>query len=142
MEQIALFMQASREAFRYNSPNGLLTTEQLWSLPLTSARAHQASLDDVARTVFDELQGITERSFVNTKPNPKKPELEAKLEIVKYIISVKQAENSAKVQKATAAAEAQRLESILETKKASDLQNLPTEEIERRLAEAKAKALG
>jgi hypothetical protein len=136
----ALFMQASRDAFRYPSPNGELTTEQLWNLPLTSTRAHQASLDDVARGVYDELQAVTERSFVNTKPNPKKPILEAKLEIVKAIITVKQAENAEKVAKQAAASEAAKLEAILDTKKAADLQNLPTEEIEKRLAEAKAKA--
>ncbi len=128
-----LFMQASREAFRFDSANGQLTAEQLWNLPLTSNRAHQASLDDVARTVHKELQDIAETSFVNTKPNPKKPVLEAKLEIVKIIIGVKQAENAAKVAEAAKASEKARLKEILETKRADALGQLSEAEIEARL---------
>lgn len=137
-----LFLQATREAFRFPSSNGELTTEQLWQLPLTSSRAHQACLDDIARGIHKELTDIGETSFVNTKPNPKKPILEAKLEIVKIVIGVKQAENAAKAAKIAAANEAAKLESILETKEASELQSLSADEIRKRLAEAKAKAAG
>ena len=31
-----MFEQAARQGFRFNSTRGLLTTEQLWTLPLTS----------------------------------------------------------------------------------------------------------
>lgn len=136
----AMFITATRQAYRFPSASGELTIEQLWTLPLTSSRAHQACLDDIARSIHKELTDIGETSFVNTKPNPKKPELEIKLEVVKLIIQTKQEENAAKAAKIAAANEAAKLEAILETKEASELQNLSADEIRKRLAEAKAKA--
>lgn len=82
-----IFEIAARKKFRFPSNKGELTAEQLWDLPLTG-------LDATARSVNAELKGITEDSFINVKPDPRKPDLETKLEIVKHVIAVKiQAQN-------------------------------------------------
>jgi len=65
---VTIFEKATQEKFRYPSTKGLLTTEQLWELPLTAKSGF--SLDDVAKAVNAELKAIDTESFVATAPNP------------------------------------------------------------------------
>lgn len=88
-----LFEVASRKAYRYQSIRGDLTTEQLWELPLTSRGGFD--LDSVAKAVNAELKSVTEESFVATRVNPRKGDLETKLDVLKHIIAVKIAEAEA-----------------------------------------------
>ena len=88
-----LFIVASRKKFRFASERGDLSVEQLWDLPLTSKNGF--NLNAVAIAVNSELKGLAEESFVETSTNPRRRELEQMLEIVKYVISVKQEEAKA-----------------------------------------------
>lgn len=95
-----IFERATRQAYRFQSANGLLTTEDLWSLPLQS-KSGRANLDDVARTVSNELNEKQSESFVPTASStPLVNELTNKLEIVKHIIQRKVDENAAKLERA------------------------------------------
>jgi hypothetical protein len=85
-----LFIVASRRKFRFASERGDLSVEQLWDLPLTSKNGF--NLNAVAIAVNSELKGLAEESFVETSTNPRRRELEQMLEVVKYVISVKQEE--------------------------------------------------
>ena len=82
---MTIFEKATREKFRYPSAKGLLTTEQLWELPLTAKSGF--SLDDVAKAVNAELKAVDTESFVATEANPAKATLETKLEVVKHVIA-------------------------------------------------------
>jgi hypothetical protein len=88
-----LFIVASRRKFRFASERGDLSLEQLWDLPLTSKNGF--NLNAVAIAVNSELKGLAEESFVETSTNPRRRELEQMLEVVKYVISVKQEEAKA-----------------------------------------------
>jgi len=88
-----LFVVASRRKFRFASERGDLSVEQLWDLPLTSKNGF--NLNAVAIAVNSELKGLAEESFVETSTNPRRRELEQMLEVVKYVISVKQEEAKA-----------------------------------------------
>lgn len=89
-----LFLNASRKAYRYSSKVGLLTTEQLWNLPLTSATG-KANLNDVAVALSDEIDTLGAKSFVSTaSTDPRKADLNEQLDIVKFVIATKQAENA------------------------------------------------
>ena len=57
-----MFEQASRSKFRFNSSQGLLTTEDLWDLPLTSTR--YANLNDIAKELNRTLKATAEEDFV------------------------------------------------------------------------------
>lgn len=127
-----LFLRASREGFRYPSVKGSITTEQLWDLPLTSKNGF--SLDDVAKAVNHELKTTAEESFVETASNPRRGLLTAQLEVVKAVITTKQAENLERANKAARQAERARLLEVLDTKKDDELKGLSREEIERRIA--------
>lgn len=127
-----LFLQATREKFRFESNKGDLSVEQLWDLPLTSRTGFD--LDTVAKTVNANLKSSNEESFVNVNNNPAVSRLQAQLEVVKAIIEVKLAQAEATKKRAEKAAERQRLMEVLHSKKDQELQGLSVEEIERRLS--------
>ena len=128
-----LFLQATREKFRFQSNKGDLSVEQLWDLPLTSRTGFD--LDTVAKAVNADLKASNEESFVNVNNNPAVSRLQAKLEVVKAIIEVKLAQAEATKKRAEKAAERQRLMEVLHSKKDQELQGLSVEEIERRLSQ-------
>lgn len=128
-----LFLQATREKFRFESPKGDLSVEQLWDLPLTSRTGFD--LDTIAKTVNADLKASNEESFVNVNNNPAVSRLQAKLEVVKAIIEVKLTQAEATKKRAEKIAERQRLMEVLHSKKDQELQGLSVEEIERRLSQ-------
>lgn len=131
-----IFELATRQKLRFASAKGDLTTEQLWDLPLlisSPTRDVKVDLDTLARSINHELKAQAEESFVSTKANPLKAQLELKLEIIKYII----ADRLAAAEKAKKAsdnrAERERLMDVLKRKQDQELENLSPEEIQKRL---------
>jgi hypothetical protein len=126
-----IFEQATRNKFRFASVRGNITTENLWDLPLESRDGFD--LDSVAKAVNSDLKSVTEESFVKTTANPIQEILETKLEIVKYIISVKQTE--AEAAKAVLAKHRQRakLVEILARKQDASLESLTEEQIREKI---------
>lgn len=87
-----MFEKASKLKLRFESSKGLLSVEDLWDLPLTSATG-KANLDDVARAVHRQLKSDDSISFVNT--SQKTDEVtQLKMDIVKHVIAAKMAENA------------------------------------------------
>lgn len=140
MAEINLFEIASRKAFRFNSPRGELTTEQLWGFPLLADKGgpNAVDLNGIAKAVNDELKAVTEESFVSVKPNPKKTELEQKLDIVKHIIAYKQELAASREKAAARAAEREKLVKALAEKQDAKLGAMTEEEIRRKLDELDA----
>lgn len=124
---MTIFEKATREKFRYPSTKGLLTTEQLWELPLTAKSGF--SLDDVAKAVNAELKAIDTESFVATETNPAKATLETKLEVVKHVIAVRLAEDQAAKAVAAKKLEKEKLLAVLGRKQDAVLENLSEEEL-------------
>jgi len=135
---MSIFEQATRQALRFAAPVGALpagtfTTEQLWELPLTS-KTGRTNLDGMARAVHSELKGLEEVSFVDSKPDPRKTELELQLEILKHIIAAKLAERDAAKLAVQNAEKKQRLMAILAAKEDEKLTGMSKEEIEAEIA--------
>lgn len=128
-----IFEQATRQKIRFPSAKGEFTTEQLWELPLTSKTGFD--LDTVAREVNRDLKETAEESFVSTRANPARAQLELKLELVKHVIAVKITEADAREKAASRAQERQRLQEILARKQDAELEGLSVEDIQKRLAE-------
>lgn len=126
-----LFNIAARKKYRFESNKGQLDSEQLWDLPLTSAKGFD--LDTVAKTINRELKAQTEDSFVTPTNSARTTELENKLAIVVYIIGVKQAENEAARNAAAKIAERKRLVEILEIRNQEELLKLTPAEIQARI---------
>ncbi len=129
-----IFERASRAKLRFDSTVGYLTAEQLFDLPLSATRSTVTTLDSVGRTIVREINSITTESLVETKPDPRKAELELKLEIVKHVIAAKQADELAAVSRAAKAEERRILREAYADKKTDAIKSLSVEEIEKRLA--------
>ena len=128
-----IFERASRGRIRFDSSRGELTTEQLWELPLTD-RADRPDLDKIARAVNGELKSLDEGSFVKMKPDPRKADLELKLEILKHIIASRIAAAEAGVLAVANAEKRRKLLAALATKEDAALAGMSREEIEAEIA--------
>ena len=89
-----MFEKASRIGLRYETPQGLLTVEDLWKLPLTSSRPGRANLDDIAINLFRQLKESDNESFVK-KIATKSDTTQLAFDIVNHIIDVRMAEDEA-----------------------------------------------
>ena len=127
-----LFLKASREAYRYDSIKGALTTEQLWSLPLTSKTAFD--LDSVAVEVNRQLRSLAEESFVETGTDPRRSELSTKLEILKAIIAIRKEENQARVDAEKRADLRRKIQEAIENKQQEQLSSSSLEDLQAQLA--------
>ena len=127
---MSLFETATRKAFRFPSNKGDLTTEQVWTLPLTSKTGFD--LDTIAKSINAELKSLEEESFVKAA-SPKRGDLAIKLDILKHIIKVKQDEVSAAEKRAVNAQERARLTELLAKKNDQELEGLSKEELQAKL---------
>lgn len=128
---MSIFEKASRLKLRFETARQSITVEDLWDLPLEQGAVN---LNAVAQIVNRDLQESGEENFVS-----KKSESDAvhqlKLEIVKYVISVRLAEKEAK---ANAAATRERNELILELiakKQNQELEGKSVEELKAMLGQ-------
>jgi len=89
-----MFEQATRLKLRFDSPQGRLSVEDLWDLPLTSNRANQANLNNIAKGISRQLKDESEEDFVNPKSKANET-MQLALDLVKHVIAVKQDEAEA-----------------------------------------------
>lgn len=133
MSEIAeIFIKATRSKFRFPSDKGELTVEQLWELPLTSRNGF--NLNAVAISVNTELRSLTEESFVDINPNPRRSLLRDMLEVVKYIIAAKQLETKEANERVAKAAARERIREAIAAKKDAQLSEASLEDLEAQLA--------
>lgn len=123
-----IFEKATRKKFKFPSAVGQLNVIDLWDLPLTSTNG--ANLNDVAKALNNALKSEQEESFVEVSSNSKKKELEEKLDLVKYIISVKMEERAARLEAADKAKRKAMLLELLEKKKEQSYEAKSIEELE------------
>lgn len=128
-----MFEKASRLKLRFDSPNGSLSVEDLWDLPLQSS-TKRANLDDLAIHLNKTLKDTTTESFVK-KSAPKNDELQLKFDIVRHVITVRLAENEAESLKKSNAERKQKLLAILAEKQDADLKGKSTEELQKLINE-------
>jgi len=129
-----LFEIATRKALRFPSVKGELTVEQVWQLPLLNRGINTVDLDTVARTINNELKALGEESFVNKGANPRRGDLQVKLDIVKHIIETKQAEAERAEKRQANAQERQKILEILSRKNDQMLEGMSQGDLEKKLA--------
>ena len=128
-----MFEKALRLKLRFVSPQGALTAEDLWDLPLTSTRANQANLNNIAKGISRQLKAESEEDFVNPKSDANEG-LQLALDVVKHVIQVKQAENEvARTAAARKETKAKLLEAI-ERKQDQALEGKSLEELQEMVA--------
>lgn len=89
-----IFEDISRQALRFDSPQGQLPVEDLWNLPLSNPSKNRANLDDIARALNKQLKSEDEESFVAVAVKTDNT-IKLKFEVIKHIITIRLAENAA-----------------------------------------------
>jgi hypothetical protein len=125
-----MFEQASRIKLRFDTPAGVLSTEDLWDLPLTSKAGHP-NLDDLARALSKRV-AENEESFVE-KPAPKDVKTNLGFEVIKHVIKIRLEErDEAKAALQKREKKAKILE-ILASKEDSTMQEMSEEDLRKML---------
>ena len=128
-----IFELATRGKFRFQTPRGECSVEQLWDIPLRSR--DDLNLNAVAKAANATLKVLTEESFVETSTKTKEhARAETALEVVRYIIDVKLAEEETAKQRAENRLEKEKLLAILAEKQDGKLSAMSEKELQRRIA--------
>lgn len=129
---VNLFEQASRRKLRFQTAVGILTTEDLWDLPLSAK--NKVDLDGVARALHNRLKEHEDVSFVKSSTKPD-GDLQLAFEVVKHVIDVRVTERDAAVQAAEKAAKKSKLLEVIARKQDMELENASVEELQKMVQE-------
>lgn len=135
---INLFEYATRNKLRFASMKGELTVEALWEVPLRaptfSPPGPSFDLNTIAKTASKALKDISEENFIETTKTVEHTRREMALEVIKYVIEVKLAEEVAAKKRADNKKEKESLLNILAEKQAGKLNALSEAELKKRIA--------
>lgn len=126
-----MFEKAARLKLRFSTPTGLLTTEDLWDLPLENGRAN---LNDIARAVSKQIKETQEESFVSPRSSVN-TELDLQLDILKHVIKVRQDEAQSKLLAKQKREQRQKILALIDQKKEDALSAKSADELEKLLSE-------
>jgi hypothetical protein len=124
MNETNIFEVAVRNRYRFEF-KGLQSVEDLWVLSVKD-------LDTIFKELNSQLKEVQEESLLDTKTQEDK-ELDTKIEIVKYIVKVKLAEEQARMDAKTKKEQKQKILELMKTKQDADLQNKSVEELQKML---------
>lgn len=125
-----LFELATRLKLRFDSPQGQLSVEDLWDLPLTSPSGNRANLDSIAVALHHETRDAAEVvSFVSAAQPAGSEELLLKFELVKHVIGVRVAERDRAKEEADRKTKKQRLLALIAQKQDAELAEKPIQEL-------------
>lgn len=123
----AKFTKATRNAYRYKTTSGNVTTEDLWNMPLCSNKGRD--LDSLALAIEKELSCTSTKSFVY-KNKEIDDTLETKFEIVKHVIKTRIKEVEQKRDSIRLLRNNARIKELIGEKKAEELKGKSIEELE------------
>lgn len=128
-----IFAQATRAKLRFATPQGAVSVEDLWSLPLQATRADRANLDSIALGLFKQLKDDGAVSFV-TPGKKSDDKVQLAFDVVKHIIDVRLAEEAAAATAAANKEKKQQLMALIANKENEALAAMPVEELRRMIA--------
>lgn len=123
---VNVFEVAVREKMRFQF-KGVLSVEDLWDLSVRE-------LDSVFKTLNSQLKQVKEESLLQVRTQQDQ-ELDTKIEIIKYIVKVKQEEENSRLMAKEQKEKKQKLMAILSEKQDANLKNMSEDEIKKMLSE-------
>jgi len=136
-----IYKIASRTGLRFSSPQGLLSVEDLWSLPLQSNRPNQANLDDISKAANKKLKNNDDDNFSLIDKAKKADSIDQlRFDIIKDVIETRITERDQKSKEKAEAERRQKIMGIIAEKKDRNLLEMPIEELEKLLAEDSSKS--
>lgn len=138
------FELASRWRFRFECARGSITVEDLWDLPLSDASG-RPNLNDIGRSLYANIRRLEgdSVSFVKSERDDDESRTQAlkhtqaKLELVKYIIGVREAERAELQSARDRAAKRQELLALINEKENKAISDLPVEKLREMVAALK-----
>ena len=127
-----LYLYAARNKLRFQSSKGELSVEQLWDVPLRST--DDFNLNSVAKAANKAWKDISEESFVETTKSPEHARRTLALEVVKFVIDTKLAEEETAKKRADNKVKKEKLLAILAEKQDGKLSDLSERELKRQIA--------
>lgn len=115
-----MFEVATRSKMRFPF-KGMVSVEDLWDLSTND-------LDSVFKVLNSQVKQAKEESLLDTKTKEDEV-LDMQIEIVKYIVKVKQEENNLRLQAKAKKEKKQKILSILSAKQEEDLQSKSADEL-------------
>lgn len=133
-----IFETASRLKLRFPTPVGQISSEDLWTLPLSSTVVNKPNLNDIAKELYAQLKATEETvDFVGTAPkktDDSRLRLETAFEVVKHVIASVKAAAELKANEAAKAQARQRLLELKAKRAEEKLDTLSDAEIDAQLA--------
>jgi len=126
MKNEKMFETANRTKMRFPY-KGMVSAEDLWDLSVKD-------LDSVFKVLNSQVKQVEEESLLDTKDDADEI-LSTKIEIIKYIVSVKLNENNVRLAEKDRKEKKEKLLSILSAKREENLQSLTEAEIMEKLNE-------
>ena len=121
-----MYKEALKCGYRYESVRGLITTEDLFHVPLRNNNGF--NLDEIAKNLSKKIKEESEESFVVPKTD-KTSTLNKKLEIVKDVIKDKLDEEKARLEAAEKAEKKRKILELLAKKQEEKLGEKTEEEL-------------
>jgi len=121
-----IFEATTRNGFRFNF-KGMISVEDLWLLNVRD-------LDSVFKTLNSQLKQVNEESLLDIKTKQDQ-ELDTKIEIVKYIVKVKQEAENQRLKAKEQKEKKQKIMEILANKEDESYNNMSKEELTKMLSE-------
>jgi len=122
MDEVSLFEKAVRAKLRFTY-RGVITTEDLWDVPLTG-------LDAIHKVLKVEARKQDEESLLSTKSS-EDTLLNLKIAVVTYVFNTLVDERDARKSAADAHAYKKKIDAIIANKQDAALLNLPIEELQK-----------
>ena len=126
-----IFQYATRTKLRFQSVKGLLTVEDLWDVPLRSK--DDFNLNAMFKAANKAWKDINEENYVDNTRTPEHTRRETVLEVVKYVIDTKLAEEEAEKTRTARKQEKEKLLKILAEKQGGKLSDLSERELKKRI---------
>lgn len=123
-----MFELASRLKFRFDSPKGQLSADDLWDLPLTSTLG-KANLDDIAKGLHKQIKTAEEVDSFVVEEKKTDDIIQKKFELVKYIIDTLKAEKQSAANAAEKAAQRNLINGLIAKRKEENLNGKTLEEL-------------
>lgn len=129
-----IFEVATRQKLRFETSKGLLSLEDLWDLPLTSATG-KACLDEIALVLHKQLRATADVvSFVDNTA-AQNPTIQLRFDLVKHVIEQRKLENAEAANAKARAETKQQILAALAKKRENAVDAMTEEQLLKKLAE-------
>lgn len=128
------YENALRTQLRFDTPQGLLTIEDVWQLPLKTAKANKIDLDQLALVLYQKVKSAGDIvSFVDSSKADTADQM--RFDLVKHVIDVKLKERKDAEEAQERKQQRQKILAIIADKEDEGLKGASLDELKAKLKE-------